>query len=320
MTTEPNNQITPQNACDALRMRLESAIRQRTEIYPCHSNRASSLGFPCLKEKVLERTRGREKRMPSPELMAIFEKGHMEHRYAIEVLGKAGIHVTMSERPFEDNAYNITGHIDGMLVWDGISYIPEIKSMHPYQYARMNEWRDFLKHPIYCKYPSQGQLYMFMDAEQKFKVLIFILVDKGTGAMKFLPMEFDYAYCERLLQKAEAINKHVAAGTLPECREWDEQICGRYCDFSHICLPDMVGAGMNIVDNEVLEGMLEERSELAPAHRKYVEIDKSVSKAVKEMTGAIVGRFVVDGEWVDRKGFEVKPSTSWRKDIKEIPK
>jgi len=70
----------------------------------------------------------------------------------------------------------------------------------------------------------------------------------------------------------------------------------------------------------VLEGMLEERSELAPAHRKYVEIDKSVSKAVKEMTGAIVGRFVVDGEWVDRKGFEVKPSTSWRKDIKEIPK
>jgi len=317
MTTETNNHITPQNACDALRMRLKSAIMQRRRVYPCHSNRASSLGSPCLRQLVYERTRWRERRMPSPELQAIFEKGRMEEEHAVAQLRLAGVDVTEQQRPFEDKATQITGHIEGTLSFGDTSYLFEIKGLHPYQWGRMNEWRDFLKHPIYCRYPAQGQLYLYLAEQTE---MIFIIVDKGTGAMKIFPMEIDYDYCEELLQKAEAINKHVAAGTLPECREWDEKICGMYCDFFHICQPDMQGSGMNIMDNEVLEGNLERRSELAAAHREYVDVDKAVSKVIKGVKDAIVGRFVLDGKWVDRKGFDVKPSTSWRKAIKEIPK
>ncbi len=319
MITEADNHPTPQNACDALRARLESAIRQRTSIHPCHSNRASSLGFPCLREKVLERTRWQERRIPSPELMAIFEKGRMEEKFAIERLTLAGVDIIEQQRPFEDKPTQITGHIEGTLSFNGTPILFEIKGLHPYQWGRMNVWRDFLKHPIYCRYPAQGQLYMYLAEQPE---MIFILVDKGTGAMKFLPMEIDYDYCEQLLQKAEAINKHVAAGTLPECREWDEQICGRYCDFFHICMPDMKGAGLTIMDNEVLEGNLERRSELAAAHREYVEVDKSISRVVTGVKGVIVGRFVVGGQYVDvhRQARPASDSRYWKKNIKEIPK
>lgn len=316
MATEVKK-IGLKDAVERLRIGVERAIERRIRVGPCHTNRASQIGFPCIRELVYERARWGNKRKPSVELQLIFDQGRAAETFAVQRLREAGIEIIEQQRPFEDKNLQLTGHIEGTMIINGVSYLFEIKSMHPYQYSRIDVWQDFLKHPIYCKWPAQGQMYMYLAEVPE---MIFIIVDKGTGQMKFLPMEIDLEYCETLLQKIELVNAYVAEDKLPDRIEWDSQICGRYCDFYHICCPAIKGEGTKILDNDLLEEMLEHRAQLQPVKKEYEEVDKAIAKKIEGVENTLVGRFIINGKWVE---VDVKPKPAshykyWKKEIKEI--
>jgi hypothetical protein len=91
-------------------------------------------------------------------------------------------------------------------------------------------------------------------------------------------LDIDYECGEMLVKRAEDINHHIAAGSLPE-RTADLRLCTG-CDFSHICTPDIQGGeGVMILNNDDIEAALTRMRELETAHSEYETCKKAVDTA-----------------------------------------
>jgi hypothetical protein len=139
---------------------------------------------------------------------------------------------------------------------------------------------------------------------------LFLFKNKVNRAMKELWMDLDYALGEETLKKAEAVNVHVHAGTVPGPIEWEDDIC-QECAFLHICLPDRTGDAMRIEDDEGLLALLTQREVLAANHKQYEEIDKELKTRFKEKDKLLIGSWFVTGKWQERKGYQVADSRFW---------
>ena len=218
--------------------------------WPINSNRASSMGHECLQFLVYERTRWQEKIMHDARHQMIFDLGRMFEDITMNDLREAGFNILEQQRPFSWPKYNITGSIDGKLLIDGEAIPMEIKSASPYSFKSINSVEDMRRHKWHYmrKYPAQLTLYMFMDNKERG---VFIFKNKSTGQIKDIWLDLDYALGEKLLRKAEAINSHIAEGTLPGPMEYSEEICTD-CPYVHICLPERIGTEVEVVDDERL--------------------------------------------------------------------
>jgi len=292
---------------------IESKKRE-IKIYPVHSNRASDLGNPCVRYHVLNRTRWQEKQLHDVGLQMIFDLGNDIEQIVLRELAEAGVKVIEQQRPFEWKEYNITGHIDGRILADDGSTPPfDIKSSSPYVFDLINSVDDLKngRYPYLKKYPTQLNLYMLMGEEEKG---LFFFKNKVSGQLKEIWMDLDYELGEETLQRAETVNKYVAEGTIPEqCDCEDER-----CPFLHICLPDMVGKEVEVVDNNELEQMITRYNDLKTAADEYNELNKQIGKAVEGREKLMVGNYFISGKWIERKGFAVPGSKYWRRSIKEI--
>jgi len=287
--------------------------RQKIKQYPVNSNRASDLGHPCIRYHVFNRTRWEERALHDVGLQFVFDMGNEIEDIVLKELAAAGVKVIEQQRSFSWPEYQITGHVDGKIVTDDGVYPMEIKSCSPYVFKTINTIED-LKHGKYLylrKYPVQLTLYLLMDNKDRG---VFIFKDKTSGQIKEVWMDLDYALGEAALKRAEAVNAHVAAGTMPECMEYDEQICGD-CPYVHLCLPEVVGKEVVIMDRTDIAEWLDRMAELKPLHKEYDDLDAQVKKAVEGVEKAIVGKWFVSGKWMDRKPYEVKGGRYWQKKI-----
>lgn len=274
---------------------------KRSEIkqYPVNANRASSLGHPCTRYLVLDRTRWQEKALYSERLQMVFDIGNDIEDRVMKDLKEAGLEVIEQQRSFTWPEYLITGHIDAKIIsgenGNRTVYPIEVKSMSPFAFEKVNSVQDMLnsKYAYMRAYPGQMTLYLLMDNKEKG---FFILKNKVTGAMKEIPVELDYDLGESLLQKATVINTHVANKTLPDPIEYDENICTE-CGYNHICTPDRIGKEVEIIDNEELEGLLKRYEELKPATKEYDEVDKRISEIVNGKEKLLVGNYFITGNW-----------------------
>ena len=189
-------------ACEALQKRVKQYYASKASIRPVRANHASQIGYPCLRNLVYSRLHWKEKRKPSPELQAIFMKGIDEERIIKSRLMDMGVEVAEGQITLDEPDYQLSGSIDCTINIGDHYWLTEIKGIHPYHFDRINGWRDFLDSPIYCKYPPQGQVYMFMKEVPE---MMFIVINKSSGALKIFPMELDYEYAEEILQKCETI-------------------------------------------------------------------------------------------------------------------
>jgi CRISPR/Cas system-associated exonuclease Cas4 (RecB family) len=289
----------------------ENTARQIKQ-YPVNSNRASDLGIPCIRYHVLNRTRWEEKSLHDVGLQLVFNMGNAIEEIVLKELAEAGIKVIEQQRSFQWKEYQITGHIDGMVL-EGEEAIPlEIKSCSPFVFKAINTIDD-LKNGKYAylrKYPTQLNLYLLMDNKPRG---LFLFKDKTSGAIKEIPMEIDWALGEETLKRAEAINAHVAAGTLPDPIN-DDLWCGG-CAYAHICLPDHIGKEVEI-DTGGLAIILDRLDELKAARKEYDELDEIVKNAVEGKEKLLAGNWFISGKWVERKGFTVEGGKSWRRSIK----
>ena len=126
-------------------------------------------------------------------------------------------------------------------------------------------------------------------------------------------MSLDYDLGEETLKRAEAINAHVTAGTLPERIANDSQC--EDCPFVHICLPYRTGQEVEI-DTGELATMLDRLEELKPVVKEYDEIDGAVKKAVEGREKILAGDWLITGKWQERKEMLIKATRFWRRTVR----
>jgi len=300
---------------------LESK-QQKIRQWPVNANRASELGNECLRYLVLNRTRWNEKTLHDARLQMIFDMGRMVEDLVFQDLREAGFTIVEQQRAFSWQKYQITGTIDFKLAIDGQVYPCEVKSAAPNAFASINSVSDMLHHKwaYMRKYPAQLTLYLLMDNKERG---LFLFKNKSSGELKEIWMDLDMDFAESLVQKAEAINKHVAERTLPEPMEYNEDIC-QDCGFVHICLPDRVGKEVEISDNTELLELVMRYHALKPGAKEYDEVNDRINKLVEGREKILVGDYFIEGKWQERMGYDIpkeikaqyqKPGQFWRKNI-----
>jgi CRISPR/Cas system-associated exonuclease Cas4 (RecB family) len=303
---------------------LEAKTR-KVKQYPVNSNRASELGHECLRYLVLNRTRWQEKTLHDARLQMIFDMGRAVEDLVYQDLREAGFVIVEQQRPFSWAKYQITGSIDFKLSIDGQVYPVEVKSAAPGVFASINSIADMLHHkyPYMRKYPAQLTLYLLMDNKERG---LFLFKNKSTGELKEIWMDLDYNFAESLVQKAEAINKHVAEGTLPEPMEYKEDICGE-CPFIHICLPDRIGKEVEVTEDSELLELANRYFELKPGAKEFDEVNERINKLVEGREKILVGDYFIEGKWVDKPKYDIPPEVRdkykvpgqcWRKNIMKV--
>jgi CRISPR/Cas system-associated exonuclease Cas4 (RecB family) len=300
--------------------RIYEQKAKKIKNYPCHVNRASSLGDPCLRKLVYERTNWQDKTLYDVGLQMIFDEGNNQESIVVRDLMDAGFEIFEQQRAFEIKDLQITGHMDLKIKVpgdDATLYPCEIKSMAPHIFDKIKELKDFQNpsYPWLQKYPAQLLLYMLASNEDKG---VFILKNKSTGALKEIWLDLDWDLADELYAKAAEINRHIEAGTLPD-RTSELELCER-CYFRHICTPDKdFGEGVLFEQDESLTAMLDRLEETKEIKSEYERLNKTVSKILKEKDNIVVGdKYLVRGKFIDRKAYTVEAGRYWKKSILKI--
>ena len=276
-----------------------SLFKQR----PCNSNRASQLGADCERELVYARTRWQEAAVPPLELQILLQEGEKHEREVLMELQRAGIQIIEQQISLEWKEFAVTGHLDAVVVWEGEAIPMDVKSMSDRIWsslfrdgAKVYDWEQvkdgFTRKSWLRKYLAQITLYCLLKNCRRGLLLC---LNKGTGALAQVVVDLDYDYAESLLRRAERINAHVAAGTLPERIPFDEGVCPR-CPFYACCLPEQVGKEpIAFLEESTVEHLLEERVANEESARSFENADdrvKAWAKARDEERLAI-GRWLV---------------------------
>lgn len=281
---------------------------------PVNTNRASDLGHPCVKYHVLNRTRWNERSLHNVNLQLTFDLGNVLEDVVLRDIQNAGFQVIEQQRAFSWPEYQITGHLDAKVIIDGQAIPLEVKTASPYVFKAINSITDLTngKYGYLKKYPAQLTLYCLMGNHEKG---IFLFKDKSSGAMKEIEMPLDYELGEILLKRAEAINQHIKAGTMPE--PISEEMWCNGCPFAHICLPEQIGKEVE-VDTGELSTMLDRLESLKPTVKEYDEIDKQVKETIKGREKILAGNWFITGKWIDKKAMSIAASQYWKSSIKRV--
>lgn len=276
-----------------LRERTAASIQQR----PCYSNSASEIGAACERYLTYRRTSWDQAKPVSVELAEIFAEGHLHEQAVIADMRAAGIEVIEQQTTLAvDKRANVTGHVDGVIVVDGVRVPFDVKSMSEHIWrtvalrgAGVYDWAEvaeaFRAKPWLRKYAGQLQLYMYGFSVERGLLLC---KNKATGALAQIVMALDLDLCGDLLARGERIEAHVVAWTYPDRIPWDVDECGR-CAFLHLCCPERVDTPPErwIDAAEIAEAcVLRESTEAT--RRLYEEADAKVKSWAKAQDGADV--------------------------------
>lgn len=283
--------------------------RKKIRLNPQHVVRASEVGHPCERYLVYSITNWADRKPYPPEVQFIFEGGQAVEELAIKDLEDAGFRVYRPEpdKGIMESRPRISGHIDVRVDFgDGLVKTGEIKGLNILDFDRLNSIEDFFnsKKPWIKKYPAQLMTYLYIKAEDEG---FFYLKSIPRFQPKIISVKLDYVYMESILQKTERVEKHIAAGTLPE-RVDNFDTC-EHCPFDHICLPPVNRTELEFIyDDELLE-MMERAETLEEVAKEYSQLDKAIKARFNKRLKLTVGNYLVMGKEVTRKGYTVQDSS-----------
>lgn len=321
--------VAPLPLVEDIPTRLREVLVEQYTTSAVRSNRASMLGHPCLRFLTYLRTRWMDFSTPEPELLQIWREGRVHEQAVLEQLREAGFNVVLQQYPFsytERPELNISGKIDGAIILRDRRTIPfDVKGFAPATWHQIEAHNEMSvrEHRHYWVRNAYAQVLLYDLMDNKELGLLFCK-NKSTGQLKQIEVTLDYGYAEMLLQKAAAVNAHVAAGTLPDRIPYEQAICGR-CDAFHLCLPDeALRAGATLMDNPELSAKLTRRADLEAAAQEFKRLDDAIKEQAKlylpgvrdAATGKLTegGEGMVGTEWVlrtvprARKGYTVQAS------------
>lgn len=294
------------NIVEAILQKKATKIKR----YPCHTNRASSMGYcvpelgGCVRRGVYERTNWQDAELVTPETQLIFDEGNNQEDIVLRDLIDAGVQIIGQQTPYAWEAYQITGSIDGKIVDDGVAVPLEIKSMSPNIFSGIKTLEDFKKKPWTRAYLAQITLYMLMQNCDK---AIFLLKNKSTGELKQVDVSLDYELGEACLRTATQINEHVKNKTLPD-RITDREVC-KNCRFKLLCLPEIsFGEELKIEQDPEFESRIKRYLELkensAECDKVYEVIkDRAKASANGGALNVLVGTYSLVGKTASNGSF-----------------
>lgn len=176
--------------------KLREKLQEKCVVYPQNNLRCSSIGHPCWRYVYLSITNWEDKAPPDVGLQSIFGLGNTLEDHVIAKIKEAGFEVfTPTTHSFRIDPQNITGREDLRIKDpDTGELIPvEVKSISPFEFDKLNSFQDFVKNkkPFIRAYAAQIQLYMLKFGKE---YAFFALINKLTGEIKFIRVEFDYEY------------------------------------------------------------------------------------------------------------------------------
>ena len=291
------------------------------------SNWASKIGHPCERMLVYLRTVPEKMPVHTVSTQTVFDEGNMHERAITQDLLECGIDVFHSQLPFELKPYNIRGKIDFKVRNNGGAMIVEFKSITEHIFKYINKPEDFFKYWWTVVYPGQLTCYMLSEGATE---AMWLIKNRGTGALKEIPYKLDPEFGKELCRKAERVNRVVdflnkvpgnteplTLAHLPNKLN-DHKFCDQ-CPFVAHCCPDLsYDGGVGLIEDKELEELLEKREELRGYKKEYDKIDKDVKSRIKGCDSALIGRFHVSGKMVKKNGYEVKPGEYWLAKIEAV--
>jgi len=305
--------MTAAELCQQIADRRAEALAHRVSAYPRQNPIASDLG-PCQREMVLAMTHWQERPLPPADLKARFERGNLIEDAILRELSDLGFTVRVERSPFEvkdaQGRVVLRGKIDGFVSVERETFPMEVKSLNPNVYNRVETVEDFDKFGFMAKYPRQLQSYLYANNLPEG----FFLLDDCLGHWKLLPVALDWSALDAIIRHCEGAVAHREAGTLPDYHP-DPAVCKRCWAYGRVCTPPMEFHGLQILTDPDFEADLNRRGELAEAAKEHEALDKRIKARVQGQTGLVVGDWLIQGRWVDKKGHEVKPSRYWQSKI-----
>jgi CRISPR/Cas system-associated exonuclease Cas4 (RecB family) len=295
----------------------------RIKQYPQNNLRASGIGHECDRYHYHSIKDWREKALHDPILQSIFDEGGLHETDVIKQLMDLGFQVVEQQRSFQIDSPKITGHIDGIIRWDGHDFPFDVKSISGLDFDKIDSAEDLLysKKEHQKAYIAQIQLYMLMTNNE---YGCFILKNKQTGEIKPIWCQIDFVYCDNLLKRAERVYKALADNEPPK-RVDNIDLCSK-CSFAHICLPDLKATAISTIDDQELAATMERMDQLKPMVKEYEELEAQVDE-IKNNVGAgdfICGDYLLKIKEMTRTSkvpitFEFQKTTFLQKKIVKIP-
>lgn len=290
---------------------------------PAPRTRASSIGHPCERYVFYERTVPGEMRLlHSPELQAIFDLGNEAENYVLREIELMGAEIVQRGRDFADERYDLSGHVDAKIrtrSWPR-SIPTEVKGLNPATATQIKTAADIRDHKQAWvrKYYSQLQAYLLLGGDE---LGLFALLNKSTGAIRFINCPIDYDHAEGVLKKAERIKLALVKNEPPPRTISDE--CAR-CAFLQVCGPDQqFGAGVSILEDPELPAMLERLEALREAADDFDDLDKEIKSRLPNKAGEfLAGDFAVIRTEQSRKAYvaNVKATSFFKTAIRKLTK
>lgn len=330
--------------------RFTQYLRRRNRASSAATNRASSMGDPCLRRLVYRRTSGASAKPIDDTGLAIFNTGNMLEGPIRRLVEELGFEVHSGQQDFPVNDFNVSGHIDGKIRHHRVPvlFVLEIKTVNPYTWAQLKTADDIRNHAKSWvqKWAGQGQIYAALSEIQRWGEdlpvlgVMYVLFNKLTGQLKPIPSPLDYEQAEDILEKAVEIEAHLSAKTLPEF-VGDPNEC-RSCAFlGGVCNPpiNFHGVGMTFVDDIDIVRMLQQYQENKDKKALFEEADEylfgSTGGRLRGVEYAVVptdtGDFHVAGKLCQSTSYKIPasikepfktttPQGMYRKTVSFLPK
>lgn len=287
---------------DLASMLTEAVLAGERKGSPSSSPRlhASFLGHPCKRWLYYKRTCGELETEVPDSLRLVFREGYLHERDIYAILGQPPLCNTIQVVATQVGATlpgNISGACDAVvrvrvegqegMSWDG-PYVLEIKSVSPNIWGQYNTPEDFNKHPWSVRYVPQVHAYMCMvqlwlDEQRRIpgdvKGAIFLLKNKGTGAVKqvFVPRDENAELL--LMDKAESVEGAVLRREPPDRIPWCS-MCAE-CSFGHVCLPAQAFDPQQSIRDEGIEDACWMVTEFGPEVREQARAIEDARDTLK---------------------------------------
>ena len=92
--------------------KVDEYVEKQRKVFPCHTNRASSMGHECARYLTYCRTNWEDKSLVPVTLQYIFMGGQDEEDNAMDWIRKSGVRIYEPQKSFHWKEYNISGHLD----------------------------------------------------------------------------------------------------------------------------------------------------------------------------------------------------------------
>lgn len=276
-----------------------------------HVNRASQGGITCARRLLWHRTNWERARLPDVGLQRRFKLGNKFEAIVVEWLAEAGFDLLQRQRDLSWPAYELTGHIDGILAFGEEQAILEVKSCSQFVFAKVQKCRTAAelleagaRSDYLMGYVTQAGIYSFL-MDIRYAILLFI--DKNSGETHSILVDgLDPKVLEMVeahLKRLERVNKAAHAGADIEAEPGE--YCAR-CPFLGSCAPKQgFGEGIQIVADEVLAEAVATRQANAEAAHAFEQADAIVKKAITTAGDRIIGDWLVRAKESSRTVYEI---------------